>query len=139
MRTKESNTMKRTLDLKKPPVLSAEQKTRLDSVAAMPDEQIDYKELPGLFALCQHLRALEMAGKQAGLLFWVGPGRVSGWFELHRDNAFRVFNLPACIEYRYVSARDDHGDPDDHQSLTCKDCGSVLSASGSTTWPGEAA
>ena len=36
MPTKESNIVKRTLDLKKPPQLSAEQKARLDAVAAMP-------------------------------------------------------------------------------------------------------
>jgi len=48
MPMKDSNTVKRTLDLKKPPVLSAEQKTRLDAVAAMSDEQIDYSDAPGL-------------------------------------------------------------------------------------------
>ncbi len=48
MPTKESNIVKRTLDLKKPPVLSAEQKARLDAVASMPDEQIDYSDAPGL-------------------------------------------------------------------------------------------
>jgi len=45
---KEGNIMKRTLDLKKPPVLSAEQKARLDAVASMPDEQIDYSDAPVL-------------------------------------------------------------------------------------------
>lgn len=48
MPTKESNIVKRTLDLKKPPRLSAEQKARLDAVASMPDEQIDYSDAPGL-------------------------------------------------------------------------------------------
>lgn len=48
MPMKDSNTVKRTLDLKKPPVLSAEQKARLDAVAAMSDEQIDYSDAPGL-------------------------------------------------------------------------------------------
>lgn len=48
MPTKKSNTVKRTLDLKKPPLLSAEQKARLDVVAAMPDEQIDYTDAPAL-------------------------------------------------------------------------------------------
>ena len=46
MPTKESNIVKRTLDPKKPPVLSAEQKARLDAVASMPDEQIDYSDAP---------------------------------------------------------------------------------------------
>lgn len=46
MPTKESNIVKRSLDLKKPPVLSAEQKARLDAVALMPDEQIDYSDAP---------------------------------------------------------------------------------------------
>lgn len=48
MPTKETNIVKRTLDLKKPPVLSAEQKARLDAVASMPDEQIDYSDAPRL-------------------------------------------------------------------------------------------
>ena len=48
MPTKESNIVKRTLDLKKPPQLSAEQKARLDAVASMPDEQIDYSDAPYL-------------------------------------------------------------------------------------------
>ena len=48
MPTKESNIVKRTLDLKKPPVLSAAQKARLDAVASMPDEQINYSDAPGL-------------------------------------------------------------------------------------------
>lgn len=48
MPTKESNIVKRTLDLKKPPLLSAEQKARLDAVALMPDEQIDYSDAPYL-------------------------------------------------------------------------------------------
>ena len=48
MPTKKSNTVKRTLDLKKPPVLSAEQKARLDAVAAMPDDRIDTTDAPYL-------------------------------------------------------------------------------------------
>src|SRR5690606_29293932 len=44
MPTKEKNIVKRTLDLKKRPPLSAEQKARLDAVASMPDEQIDYSD-----------------------------------------------------------------------------------------------
>ena len=48
MPTKESNIVKRTLDLKKPPLVSAEQKARLDAVALMPDEQIDYSDAPCL-------------------------------------------------------------------------------------------
>jgi uncharacterized protein (DUF4415 family) len=40
--------VKRTLDLKKPPSLSAEQRARLDAVALMPDEQIDYSDAPSL-------------------------------------------------------------------------------------------
>jgi len=48
MSTKESNTVKRTLNLKKPPVLSAEQKARLDAVAAMPDDRIDTTDAPCL-------------------------------------------------------------------------------------------
>lgn len=46
MPTKESSIVKRTLDLSKPPRLSAEQKARLDAVAAMPDDQIDYSDAP---------------------------------------------------------------------------------------------
>jgi len=48
MPTKERNIVKRTLDLNKPPRLSAGQKARLDAVAAMPDEQIDYNDAPSL-------------------------------------------------------------------------------------------
>ena len=48
MPTKESNTIKRTLDLGKPPRLSATQKARLAAVAAMPDAQIDYSDAPSL-------------------------------------------------------------------------------------------
>ena len=48
MPTKETNIVKRTLDLKKPPRLSDEQKARLDALASMPDEQIDYSDAPSL-------------------------------------------------------------------------------------------
>ena len=48
MSTKESNIVKRTLDLKKLPRLSAEQRARLDTVASMPDEKIDYSDAPSL-------------------------------------------------------------------------------------------
>jgi uncharacterized protein (DUF4415 family) len=48
MPTKESSIVKRTLDLGKPPRLSAEQKARLDAVAAIPDDQIDYSDAPSL-------------------------------------------------------------------------------------------
>ena len=48
MPTKGKNIVKRTLDLKKPPILSAEQKARLDAVASMPDERIDYSDAPHL-------------------------------------------------------------------------------------------
>lgn len=40
------NTVKLTLDLNKPPVVTAEQKARLAKLAAMPDEQIDYSDAP---------------------------------------------------------------------------------------------
>lgn len=46
MPTKENTIVKQTLDLKKPPVLGVEQKARLDAVASMPDEQIDYSDTP---------------------------------------------------------------------------------------------
>ena len=48
MPTKESNIVKRTFDLKNPPVLSDEQKARLDALASMPDSQIDYSDAPSL-------------------------------------------------------------------------------------------
>ena len=48
MPAKESNIVKRTIDLKKPPSLTARQKARLDAVASMPDEQIDYSDAPSL-------------------------------------------------------------------------------------------
>lgn len=48
MSAKESNIVKRTLDLKLRPVLSDAQKARLDAVAAMQDERIDYSDAPSL-------------------------------------------------------------------------------------------
>lgn len=48
MPKKESNIVKRTLDLKLRPALSDAQKARLDAVAAMPDERIDYSDAPSL-------------------------------------------------------------------------------------------
>lgn len=48
MPTKEDSIVKRTVDLGKPPVLSAGQKARLAAVASMPDEQIDYSDAPVL-------------------------------------------------------------------------------------------
>jgi uncharacterized protein (DUF4415 family) len=48
MPTKENNILKRTLDLTKPPVVTEEQKARLDALAARPDEQIDYSDAPSL-------------------------------------------------------------------------------------------
>ena len=40
--------MKRTLDPKKPLQVSDEQKARLEAVASMPEEQIDYSDAPSL-------------------------------------------------------------------------------------------
>ena len=48
MPKKKSNIVKRTLDLKLRPALSDAQKARLDAVAAMPDERIDYSDAPSL-------------------------------------------------------------------------------------------
>ena len=42
------NTVKRTLDLKQRPAITNEQKARLDALAMMPDEQIDYSDAPYL-------------------------------------------------------------------------------------------
>jgi uncharacterized protein (DUF4415 family) len=41
-----TNTVKLTFDLKNPPPLSDEQKTRLTALAAMPDDQIDTSDSP---------------------------------------------------------------------------------------------
>lgn len=60
MSTKESNIVKRTLDLKKLPRLSAEQKARLDAVASMPDEAIDYSDAPYLPAAVWMKTAAEL-------------------------------------------------------------------------------
>lgn len=46
MQAKESNTVKRILDLTKPPVVTDEQKARLAALAAMPDDQIDTSDAP---------------------------------------------------------------------------------------------
>jgi uncharacterized protein (DUF4415 family) len=48
MRAKEGVIVKRTLDRTKPPDPSVEQKARLDAVASMPDERIDYSDAPAL-------------------------------------------------------------------------------------------
>ena len=44
----ESSTVKRTLDLNIKPVVTAEQKARLDAVAAMSDDDIDTSDAPFL-------------------------------------------------------------------------------------------
>lgn len=41
-----SNTVKLTLDPKRPPALTAEQKARLSALAALPDDQIDTSDAP---------------------------------------------------------------------------------------------
>lgn len=41
-----SNIVKRTLDLKTPPVVTDEQRARLAALAAMPDDQIDTSDAP---------------------------------------------------------------------------------------------
>lgn len=46
MNKKEENIVRRTIDLNKPPVVTAEQKTRLEKLAAMPDDMIDYSDAP---------------------------------------------------------------------------------------------
>jgi len=46
MQTKESNIVRRTIDPGNPPPLTAEQKARMDAIAAMPDDQIDYSDAP---------------------------------------------------------------------------------------------
>jgi uncharacterized protein (DUF4415 family) len=48
MRKSNDTTIKRTLDLGKPPVLGAAQKARLKALADMPDDQIDYSDAPHL-------------------------------------------------------------------------------------------
>ena len=48
MQTNESDTVKRTLDLTTPPAITEAQKARLDTVAALPDERIDYSDAPYL-------------------------------------------------------------------------------------------
>ena len=48
MPTSKNNIVKRTLDPHDPPPVTAAQKARLDAVAAMPDEQIDYSDAPYL-------------------------------------------------------------------------------------------
>jgi uncharacterized protein (DUF4415 family) len=48
MRTSKSNTVKLTLDPNNPPPLTDDQRARLEAVAAMPDDQIDYSDAPFL-------------------------------------------------------------------------------------------
>ncbi|ALQ94166.1 hypothetical protein XFUD_02250 [Xylella fastidiosa] len=48
MQANESNTMKQTLDMKSRPVITDEQKARLNAIATMQDERIDYSDAPCL-------------------------------------------------------------------------------------------
>jgi uncharacterized protein (DUF4415 family) len=48
MQANDKSTVKRTLDLTQRPVITDAQKARLDAVAAMPDESIDYTDAPFL-------------------------------------------------------------------------------------------
>lgn len=48
MPTKESNIVKLTLDPKNLPPLTEQERTQLEAIAAMPDEQIDYSDAPYL-------------------------------------------------------------------------------------------
>jgi uncharacterized protein (DUF4415 family) len=43
---KEPTIVRHTLDLKNPPPLTAEQRKRLNRLAAMPDSEIDYSDIP---------------------------------------------------------------------------------------------
>ncbi len=43
---KKSNTVTLTLDPHNPPVITDEQKARLKALAAMPDDRIDYSDIP---------------------------------------------------------------------------------------------
>jgi uncharacterized protein (DUF4415 family) len=54
-----STTIKRTLDPSKPPAISAAQKARLSALAAMPDNQIDYSDVPEL-PQAQWMRVTEL-------------------------------------------------------------------------------
>jgi uncharacterized protein (DUF4415 family) len=45
---RKSNTVKLSLDLNNPPQITDEQRARLTSVAAMPENQIDYSDAPYL-------------------------------------------------------------------------------------------
>jgi len=48
MAKKPGNIVKQTLDLANMPELTAEQKARLDAVAALPEDQISYQDAPYL-------------------------------------------------------------------------------------------
>lgn len=48
MKKNAGNTVKLTLDLNNPPPITNEQRARLEAVAAMPDEQINYSDAPCL-------------------------------------------------------------------------------------------
>lgn len=53
-----NNTVKFNLDPVNPPRVTAEQRRRLEAVAAMPDEAIDYSDIP----------------RQSGTVQWTRPG-----------------------------------------------------------------
>ena len=52
------NTVKYKLDMKAPAPLTVEQRSRLKSIATMPDEKIDYSDIP----------------RQSGRVEWTHPG-----------------------------------------------------------------
>ena len=55
--------VKRTIDLTKPPVLTAEQKARLNRLAAVSDDQIDYSDIPPMPEDVVWVRAVDVASK----------------------------------------------------------------------------
>ena len=57
------NIVKRTIDLTKPPVLTAEHKARLNRLAAMSDDQIDYSDIPPMPEDAVWVRAVDVASK----------------------------------------------------------------------------
>ena len=94
--------MKRTFDTKQQTALSQAQKARLDTVAAMPDEQIDYSDAPHLpDAAWVKAAALPDATKPVGLMLSGGGARA----------AYQVGVLEAIADLRKECGAAAQGNP----------------------------
>lgn len=103
MPKKDSNIVKRTLDLKKPPHPTPEQRKRLDAVAAMPDNQIDYSDAPSL-SHAVWAKAVEMPHKKQQVTLRIDADILE--FFKHSGNRYQT-RINAVLR-SYVEAHKTH-------------------------------